>query len=694
MARSSSNVDVMMRLRGARKFKREVEQAGKSLEDMGLKGAGAMAKFANQSDRLKNFGKSWTTKVTLPIVAGLGLSIKAASDWESAFANVRKTVDTNEAGFARLERGIRDMAMEIPVSTGDLAELAGTAGQLGIAEKNILGFTRVMADLGVATDLVGEAGATTMARFANNMRMPQDQFDRLGSSVVALGNTLPATESEIMNMASRLSASSARIGLAEHEVLGWGAALASLDVKAEAGGTAMSTVFNKMGSAAISGGKDLKQFSKVAGMSADDFRKLFQDDANAAVFKFVEGLKNIHEGGGDMVTTLKDMGLGGLRITDTLGRAAGGLDLVSDALGTGAKGWDENKALAEEAEQRYKTFEGQMQILKNVFTEIGIVFAENLLPHLSKFVQWLGPKITGVVDTFKSMPKEVQVAAGVLVGLLAAIGPVAWGLGLIAGAVGKWLILGAKLIPIIKGLAWATKIWTFWLLANPITWVVLGIAALVVGLVYAYHKVEWFRNAVDAIWDAIEGGAKAVIGWLKSNWQQVLFVLVAPIVALPYYFIRNFDEIIGFIGGVGGKIASAAVGMWDGLKDEFQKVFDWITRKADSLKSAVTDAIPKPLRDALGVSADVAGAFGRGFGIPGLATGGRIVTGGSVLVGEHGPELVGLPPAATVAPLSSDSLRDGISGLIEIVLHSNLYVDGERMAGSTARHVADAGARA
>lgn len=88
-----------------------------------------------------------------------GASLAAAAQFEDAFAEVRKTVDANEKQFKRIETGLRDMAKEIPVSVTQLSELAGEAGALGVKAKDIVGFTRVAADLGVATDLSAEQAA-------------------------------------------------------------------------------------------------------------------------------------------------------------------------------------------------------------------------------------------------------------------------------------------------------------------------------------------------------------------------------------------------------------------------------------------------------------------------------------------------------------------------------------------------------
>ena len=87
------------------------------------------------------------------VIAFGGTSAKAAIDYETAFAGVRKTVDATEEQLEGISDGIKNMAREIPATTTEIAGVAEAAGQLGIATEDILDFSRVMIDLGVSTNL-------------------------------------------------------------------------------------------------------------------------------------------------------------------------------------------------------------------------------------------------------------------------------------------------------------------------------------------------------------------------------------------------------------------------------------------------------------------------------------------------------------------------------------------------------------
>src|SRR5690606_28742529 len=140
------------------------------------------------------------------------------------------------------------------------AAVAEAAGQLGIQTPNILKFTETMIGLGEATNLSADEGATQFARFANIVGMSQSDFDRLGSSVVALGNSLATTEAEIVAMGMRLAGQGAQIGMTEAQIMALSAAMSSVGIEAEAGGTAMSTTLKKIQTAVSLAGEDLDKF--------------------------------------------------------------------------------------------------------------------------------------------------------------------------------------------------------------------------------------------------------------------------------------------------------------------------------------------------------------------------------------------------------------------------------------------------
>ena len=341
-------------------------------------------------------------------------TVREALEFESAFAGVRKTVDATEQQFAELETGIRDMAKEIPASASAIAAVGEAAGQLGVSQENILGFSRTMIDLGETTNLSATQAAEALARFSNITGLPQASVDRLGSTIVDLGNRLAATESEILDFGLRIAGAGKIAGVADDAILGIGAAMASIGVEAEAGGTAVQKVLLRISEAVELGGEDLESFAATAGLSADEFAVAFRTNAAQAFTLFVEGLGRQ---GTAAIGTLRELGLEDQRLQRSFLGLAGAGDLLRRSLEISGVAFEENTALATEAEKRYQTNAAQLQVLSNRFNDvkisIGGVLAEGLIP---------------ILDTFLRLPAPI-IATGVA---LAGIGASALGIALVA----------------------------------------------------------------------------------------------------------------------------------------------------------------------------------------------------------------------------------------------------------------------
>ena len=324
--------------------------------------------------------------VSTALTGAAGYAVKTGIDFESAFAGVKKTVDATDTELDEFRQGIRDMAKEMPQSASQIAEVAEAAGQLGIENKNLLSFTEVMSNLGVATNMSATEAATSLARLANITQMPQENFDRLGSTIVALGNNLATTESEITEMGLRLAGAGKQVGMSEDQILGLAGAISSVGIEADAGGSAVSTVMTKMQLAVEQGGESLEQFADVAGMSASEFQQAFKEDAAQALVSFVEGLGSMDERGKSAIATLADMEITEIRQRDALLRLAGAGDVLSESLGIASDAWAENTALTKEAEQRYETLESRIQIFKNNVSDLGITFYDSIRDPLKNTV--------------------------------------------------------------------------------------------------------------------------------------------------------------------------------------------------------------------------------------------------------------------------------------------------------------------
>ncbi|EGO8829116.1 phage tail tape measure protein [Enterococcus faecalis] len=450
---------------------------------------GAMKSFGDKTasigQSIEKVGDSMTKGITLPIAGAVGAVTTAAVKWESAFTGVKKTndemIDSNGKviySYDDLEKGLRDLAKELPASHTEIANVAEAAGQLGIQTDKVVGFTKTMIDMGESTNMSADSAATSLARFANITGMSQDKFSNLGSAIVDLGNNLATTESEITEMGLRLAGAGKQIGMTEGDIVGFAAALSSVGIEAEAGGSAFSRLMVQMQLATETGveafaplkqavaeqgvswesfvhavnwgGKELtavskqmgiptselkkmykeaskasgslEDFANVTGRTGEEFAQLFKSNPSQALIEFIQGLKDSEKHGISAIKVLDDMGITEVRL-----RAANASDVFEGAVKRGNSAFKENTALANEAGKRYETTEAKLGMLKNEFVNMGIDLGGPFVDALRSALQASKP----LVETLGKMAKafseanpKTQEYIMKMIALAASVGPV------------------------------------------------------------------------------------------------------------------------------------------------------------------------------------------------------------------------------------------------------------------------------
>ena len=429
-------------------FANRINKLGDSL----IKGGDKIKTFG---DNISNFGGKLTTGLTAPLVASVGLITKAAIDYESAFAGVKKTVDeTATVSYQKLSDGIRQMAKELPASAVEIANVAEVAGQLGIKTEDILSFSRTMIDMGESTNLSAEEAATAIAKIANIMGLTSDEYSRFGAAVVDLGNNFATTEKDIVEMTNRLAAGGKLAGLSTADILGLATAMSSVGIEAEAGGTAMTQTLTAIGNAVSLTGKgaadDLNLIAKTAGMTSEEFQQAWKEKPVVALQSFIKGLQEAQDKGVNMNAILMQLGMTGVRQSNMLKSLALASDKMGAAVQRSNQAWKENTALTNEANKRYETTESQLKMFKNQVTDLAIEFGGPLLKALREGLKAGKPWIeilAKMAKQFSSMSEEQQRNILKWGALAAGAGPALTILGKGLGIIGN----------LTKALGWLTK---------------------------------------------------------------------------------------------------------------------------------------------------------------------------------------------------------------------------------------------
>lgn len=442
--------------------------------------AKARSELGDTADSAESFGSRATQAVDAvsSVLAAAGISaalkeikegfdecVQASMDFESAITGVAKTTDLTDEELADMSDAIKAMSTEIPASTTEIAAVAEAAGQLGIQKDALLDFTRVMTMLGTATNMTAEDAATALARFANITGMSADNYDRLGAVIVDLGNNFATTESEITQMGTRLASGGRLAGLTEPQIMALAAAMSSVGIEAEAGGTAMTQTLNAIEKAVATGEDSLQSFADVAGMSADSFAEMWNTDALGALTAFIRGLGNLDEQGESAVLVLEDLGLTGIRQSNMLKSLALAADQMDSAVQTANTAWDENIALTNEANKRYATTQSKLDMMQNAYNNLKVAVGDAFTPALRDAYD-AGTDVLNVLGEF------VQENPALVKGVVTFTG--------VVGGATVALTAYAAISKVIKALDMATM---FGGAVGPIMLGVTAVAALTAGIV-------------------------------------------------------------------------------------------------------------------------------------------------------------------------------------------------------------------
>jgi hypothetical protein len=372
----------------------------------------------------------------------------------------------------------------------------------------------------------------------------------------------------------------------------------------------------------------------------------------------------------------------------------------------------------------------QQRTLKMAMTGVQVSVGSALVPILSKLATIITPIITKFTALLNKSP-ALTTAIIALAGALAAMMVINKLNALVTQFKNVTLVQAAA----SKIAAAAQWLWNAAMTANPVLLIVVALVALGAGLVLAYQKVGWFRNAVNAAFNAVKNVVAAVINWIKNNWKLLAFILLAPISAplaaagAAFYLLRNqvgavfgaiksaissavgfvgarVKQIVGFVTAIPGQVARVGSDMFKPIKTAITSAADWVKNKIQAIIGLVT----KVVNEIKSIPAKVGGALSDAAGavtsLPGKALGAinPFATGGIIaaqtglnasrrttaLVGERGPELGTFPAGTRITPLPPPQLAASqLTGDGGRPMVAQVFLDRRMIAEAMASFAAD-----
>lgn len=649
------------------------------------------------------------------VVAIGAASVKAASDFETAFVAVRQDVNGTTEELDALERSIRDMGASGPVAATDLSAVAAQLGEVaGIAATAMPGAVDAVVKFSQATGTeLGEATAL-FAEFVRTTGTAPESLDEIGSTLVSLASQFKAPEASLLAFSEKLAPIAQDLGIVQQDILGLGAAFVGAGVDAGRGATAVKDVLGDIGAAVAEGGDSLQGFADVAGITTDQFAALFKQDAAGAVALFVQGLQDLNAKGEAVGPVLAGLGIEAGPAADAFLRVAQSGQSVTLALDAANAAFAENTALGASAAIATETFAAQMATLKNTVLELGITIGEAILPAVSSLVSSIAPILTSlapvvqelagfIAGAFAELLPAIQPLLDALIGLItdlipplkAILGPVI--------EVAK--VLAANLAPVVKAL---TPIIVK--LADVLAAILEPILAAVADLLAAFLPVladilDAFAPLIDIILDLVLMALKPFLDLLAPLMEllsplfdilgllaEVIGIVLTPVLkALAPIFnliaiaLKPLNFVLEALGAVFKfvaellrdsllkhmdtlvKVAETLRAVWEPIGEFFEKLWDGVKIAFETVAKAISglwDGIVAGAKGALNLL--IGGMNGLINGLNRLIDGiNNVVEGGASLGGLLDVDVANIPHIPTIPHLDigGQVLQDGLAVL-------------------------------
>lgn len=588
----------------------------------------------------------------------IGLSVRAAMEFDKAMADVRKAIDFKDgaAGVKRFGNELVKLSTELPYTASQLSEIAASAGFAGYAEKEIIPFTKAAARMGVAFQMTAQEAGDAMVAMRASMGLTQPQVEQLGDAINHLSDRFQGTVSgaDLTEVTRRIGAIGKAAGLTAEQVAGLGAAFLASGTPVEVAGTGLKNFLNALTKGNQATKKQVEALETIFGSDVSgQLAKGMQTNAEATIKKVIEGMAKLPK---DQQVSIAGALFGEeskaaimplLTNTKLIGQA---FDLIREKQAFAG-------SMQKEFQNQMGTSAAQAQIFQNGINALGISIGAAILPSLNAIMKAIGPVLVSFAEFAQNnqgLVTGIVLVGGALAGLIIAL-PVIAGVVSAVGTIGAAV---AAATPIVAGLGTVFAVIGAGIGAAMLPllpWIAL-IAGVGVGI-YALVK-NWgaVQGAAASAWAGVQAGWGQFTSWIGGLFNRALamvqnvatqmgngFKRVAPLVLAAMFPIPTlvmgifgklppgvqgiFNQIVAFIKQTPAKVADVGQMVIDaiinGLKARASALFGWISGTWSRIKSFVGGGGDAP----------------EGGAPPGRALGGPVSAGNPYIVGERRREL-------------------------------------------------------
>lgn len=574
----------------------------------------AQAAFDNAQSKLS----STATKVAIS-AAPLIAATKAAVDFESAMADVRKVVDFDTPQqFAQMNEDVLKLSTNLPMAADDIAKIVAAGGQAGIARQDLMQFAEDAVKMGVAFDVTAEQAGDMMAKWRSAFKLNQQDVVALADKINYLGNTTAASAPLISDVVTRIGPLGEIGGVASGEIAALGASMIATGVQSDVAATGIKNLILGMTAGEGATKSQAAAFQQL-GFDAADMAKRMQTDAKGAIMDVFRALQSLPKD--QQASVLAD--LFGKESIGAIAPLLTNLDALESNFKKVGDASQYAGSMEAEYQARSRTTANQLQLAKNAIVAVGIGIGSALLPAINGVLNAIIPVVSafanwaqqnqGIVQTMVALAASfagVLLAARTLLAIRA-------GFNMLKETARLFYTVNQNGQIVLRGAAMASNIFkaglsglgtafrlaatgaralALALMANPIIAIVAVIIAVVAAIIYFWNTNEQFRAAIIAIWNNIVAFGmslfSALAAFFTGVWNGIGAIATAVWNAIMTVATMAVSVIMDIISAFGAFFT----GVWNGCLAIASAVWDAISSFV-SAAASVIDGIISALVD-------------------------------------------------------------------------------------------------
>lgn len=391
-----------------------------------------------------------TGLIATAAIAGSAIVIKAAWDassaWEMGLSQISKTtgIDKGTTEYSQLNEDLKDLYSTMPTTAAEIQNVAKAAGSLGIEKDSIAGFTQVALEMGSAFDISAEKAAVSVGKVQSQLKtLPEGISDsaefarNFGSAVDYAGNSMNATEEEVLDFSTRTAGALSLLGGTAYEIAGWGGATASVFSSSQLAAGSFNAALTQLTGTTKGSVAAQEEAAKLLGITSEEFVHLMSTDPTDTILRLGNALESLDPSEATKTAGILGGGYGDDFFKKMIGHTDEWRGKIEEVVEAGEKG----ESIGRSFESGSDNAKSAIQELKNSLNTILIDIGGPLLEAFTPLIRGLASGLNDIRTIGENLWGPLTTALGPLT---TSVGVIVSGVGTMAGLQLDGLVLASE----------------------------------------------------------------------------------------------------------------------------------------------------------------------------------------------------------------------------------------------------------